>query len=58
MWGSLLGDLRLLRPLGIELSDRLALELDAMGGVHDTVADGVGNRGFSEDFMIPPYAKA
>ena len=39
--------------LCIELSDRFPFELDAMGTVHDPVADCIRDRGVSDD-LVPP----
>jgi hypothetical protein len=43
----------LLLLLGVDLSHRLSVQLDAMGTVHDSVTDGIGDGGITEGFMIP-----
>jgi len=39
--------------LGVQLSHRLPFELDAVGAVHDAVANGVGDGRVTKGFMIP-----
>ena len=37
--------------MGVELAHRLAFELDAVSGVHNAIANGVGDGGLSDDLV-------
>ena len=37
--------------MSVEFANRLAFELNAVSGMHDTVADGVRNGGVSDSYM-------
>jgi len=44
--------------VGIELAHQLAFQLDAVGGMHDAVANGVRDGGVSDDLVLLRIAGA